>query len=1002
MNILTQRSDDLGEMRHSPILTAVETVLRQQTLFTRDVSGRLWIGADAVARAVVGAKKWSERELLKLPRDTHASVCTLNMTPEERDAMRQGTHQIARQIQDQLATYGQRESRQPHEILDLHSGPPTTTSPFGRLDASEYKSELGRRATATRKRLTFKHPASGRRAPLMRWHKLTLTVEVPQQMTAHMAEAIGHYLLQQWKQVTADEREDLEELLEDQVKAPDSELAQLTRGLQTETIGQVKKEALLHYLIFLGQQLAETDPARGLLREIVRRLRRFQAWLRRPDKADVDYEITLGGETLNLRTLFAQANAWDPLPVIPIIDGYIGETTNWQTTEQQHIFGIKMKLNGEVARFKKVSSFTYHLDVLRGRFDPTPTRRARFAALYFAVFADPGNTKFDPGTTLESDILPRLRTQNADAAGEQVVLDEIVARCEGAQIDPLVRSLRRLLQRTTIMPTSTIDVQIALGTGIVDTTRTRVLREGRVLHDVLTPDKKAYLGYVTVGEPRTSEDNLFKLRAEIRIEDVPCYENDGVPEPVELRYNAAGYRTLPVFLTTGRPNLGGADTPATPGVVVNCQLDEEVKAMAQHTPGAWFIYRYTFTLVTYLALHELTRRYHEPLFISIVRSHQYVEDEEKPGDPEGFIAMLGKLLAQVLSQDHPANSQGLVRPAKPGAPVERWKLRNAAASLYTPLPKIFQLPTPVEMAIPKLAILVVSARESDRVREQPDGRWMTLVGEVIKIEQQTPDTVQVGRAATIGGTYPETELYSRPTAILDAIHNLYMEGFRHILYVAQAPYSSVLHLTRGEDREGLYFMSHPIIEAALHGKDDLRIYPIFRDHYHAMKISAPGATALYIQDTLDLTRVVDSPGGPQQMVVFLNLFSGQAGVGRKEADGSYNGVVSYATLLNMYGGVLDDNHLRAALINDAEGANPLKDTIVRYLTLFHLSRYEVAGSKVNLKLDPYSDIIGDESIGKRTVQAHMVEKLRFNFLAFLGEVRNVVQAAGGSTNGRAR
>ena len=73
----------------------------------------------------------------------------------------------------------------------------------------------------------------------------------------------------------------------------------------------------------------------------------------------------------------------------------------------------------------------------------------------------------------------------------------------------------------------------------------------------------------------------------------------------------------------------------------------------------------------------------------------------------------------------------------------------------------------------------------------------------------------------------------------------------------------------------------------------------------------------------------------------------------------------------------------------------LKDTLVLYLTLFHLSRYEVGvRPAIALKLDPYNDIIGSDSVGAWAVRQHVQPGLRFNFLAFLTEVRNATMVPG--------
>ncbi|CCQ57298.1 hypothetical protein CWATWH0005_85 [Crocosphaera watsonii WH 0005] len=60
---------------------------------------------------------------------------------------------------------------------------------------------------------------------------------------------------------------------------------------------------------------------------------------------------------------------------------------------------------------------------------------------------------------------------------------------------------------------------------------------------------------------------------------------------------------------------------------------------------------------------------------------------------------------------------------------------------------------------------------------------------------------------------------------------------------------------------------------------------------------------------------------------------------------------------------------------------------MNYLTLFHFSRYEAASSMINLKLDPYQNLIGDNSVGALSMSKHSNKNIDFNSLAFLTEVR---------------
>ncbi|EAZ92952.1 hypothetical protein [Crocosphaera chwakensis] len=116
-------------------------------------------------------------------------------------------------------------------------------------------------------------------------------------------------------------------------------------------------------------------------------------------------------------------------------------------------------------------------------------------------------------------------------------------------------------------------------------------------------------------------------------------------------------------------------------------------------------------------------------------------------------------------------------------------------------------------------------------------------------------------------------------------------------------------------------------------------------------------------------------------MVFFNLFNGIT-VGNDKSK-SYNGVISYTTLLNIYNDTGHEKSIYQGLINNTK----LKQDILNYLALFHFSRYEAASKMINLKLDPYQNLIGDNSVAALSMLKHSNRNIDFNSLAFLTEVR---------------
>jgi len=225
-------------------------------------------------------------------------------------------------------------------------------------------------------------------------------------------------------------------------------------------------------------------------------------------------------------------------------------------------------------------------------------------------------------------------------------------------------------------------------------------------------------------------------------------------------------------------------------------------------------------------------------------------------------------------------------------------------------------------------------------------------------------------------------MFSDPTVIIDEVAKLYKKGYQRFIYIAKAPYTSSLYMTQKEEDEGLFFMSKEVIKALKSTHDNIKIYPMFFDKYYASKFRENiGVSSLYVKDTVELANIVDDPS--KKSIVFFNLFNGIT-IG-KGAERNYNGVISYATFANIYEGILDNEDIYKGLIFNSN----LKNEILNLLTLFHFSRYEKA-KQINLKLNPYENLIGDESVGTLSLFNHMRGRSLFNLLAFLTEVKKVL------------
>ncbi|MDB9311968.1 hypothetical protein PN462_02555 [Spirulina sp. CS-785/01] len=850
-------------------------------------------------------------------------------------------------------------------------------------------------------------------ASLLKFHKVTISVRDINQFQEGMQRGVENHIEEQ---LAGDEEiEDAKEALEDLIERPNSDFNRLQQVVDTESLGKLKKEAKICYLEYLAQQIDREQEGNVIyLEDLIRRLRAIEDYINDPNKSDGDYEVSYGGEVINYRDWFSRAESLDYLPIIPIFSDSLGETTDDNETERTFTFGLKLKLGHPVQARGGKEVFDYYLDVL----DPNKLREQfqesdravvlrkvlRVLFLYYFAFAtrsNPRKNNYNIESELEYDIIANFDQQilpifqGNDERQKQRILTNIIRGFRQLNIKTKIERLRELLQRIlkriTIFSPEYFHREIGVSRGILEQYPDDLM-QGHFFEDVVGTNPKGCLRYITIKDAHPSETTFCQLPVTLKFEDIRYYPTEE-EEKFKIEYaSLQQIYQLPILFIpnselskeTSKKNLRQQKMMVF--AYNNRHLDRENCDAVQG-----FIYRFTMSLLVYVTLRVILEEWekyhleqdHHHLFLPILRFHE--GDSNHPSLSEEFMADLSKVVAHLLN----TNAQSSYYSNSQGVRIKNQdtnKLRNAFSSLYSVLPQTFTFsdsPSQLDTTLDKLALIVVSSLESDGTRRNRDRTLgkSTLFGEVIGITNQQGKT-QIQLRHTFSQNYSNSVIYRNPSILNDVVVNLHQKGYRHILYVAQAPYSNNLHLTQVQQETEFLFMSPTLIQSMMSGVEDMQIYPVFFSKYYVRKSKKLEVSSYTLQDTSNLLNLVEDPS--QKVVVFFNLFNGIT-IGNRD-ERFYNGVMSYSTLLNIYQGVLDDQSIRQGLIYEGS----LKDAILRYITLFHFFRLENSQNKKKLKLDPYEQMIGDDSLRKNSVFYHMDGQTYFNNLAFLTEVNSIL------------
>ncbi len=992
MNRLEEDTAALVPVDYGPLLKSVLSALQgpKKPLFELTEKGNLTVNVDALAQQVVAL---AQRPSV-VATAPGLNAATINFADTAvRDAF---VGQVTR-VRDRVSELLQ-------ETL------PTGSAPREAL-VQDLKTFVGRSSTLgldyplnvpftnlEKQQLTVRRPASVQ--PALKFHRVAITVRDVGRFDEDLVVGLRNHARLGFSDAQQADLAELEQMLDDpNTYARDVE--RLKALVSNELVGRLKREAMLRYLEFLGQGVSDATPGGQYLRSLLARLRGLEAYVANPARADGDFTIAFRHQQVNFRDLFSRADAFDAVPIIPIVEGTLGQSTNDGSLESRFVFGMKLKLNGPVAARGKRTTYEYYLDLIDPRsaeykrMAGTSTRHAeralQIALLYFVVFDRFGDLDHDPIAEFERRWLPRLR-KGPDDEIEQV-LGEVVDALRRQAIAPTLVQLKALLRnrtRTISAEKASYPLHVRVRSGILERDLDAVLREGRLFKDELRANPRAALKYLAIDPEQVESSALVKLAARIDIEAVYYYPTDA-HERFSMAYDLADWRVLPVLMV---PILRDAEARKHLRPRLERYLSHHVVVMPYAgddlaTQPARFAYRFVYTLLSYVCLSLLVEAARPAararLFVPIVRLHR--SGKENPPPMERFIRGLGKSLAHLFGQECRASSQGFNVSDGVRDTDLRYTTQNGLSSLYSVLPKTFRVPADTS-AVERLAIVAVSSRKCDAVYRGAR-EIVNLVGEAVGITRDAEGGVRVEALGTFSANYEDRDLYREPTALVDLVTRLFREGYRHVVYVAKSPYSSSLPLARGQVDEELFFMSKDIIKRLKECGLDLKVYPVYCDKYYALKLAGIKAKALYIQDTIELTAVLDDLN--KKLVVFFNLFNGITVGNAEDGTRNYNGVVSYATPLNIYEGILDDQDIRMALLYDGRG-NSLKNAILEYLTLFHFSRYE-RDRDISLKLDPYKGIIGDDSVSRICLFDHATGRGQFHALAFLTEVRRALGRA---------
>ena len=819
-NNLSEDNNQLARLNYTELLAAILKQVKRINPFTwssQDDTTRLGLSIHNIAESI------SQKNISGLLINNRGvRSATINLTPETQET-------VIKQIQElyQILSSHLEASRPSEDIKEALFSLVSNLSDFHDPTNNSqpklgFKHNFQSSPSLMQKRLDLESRSKGSDA-VLKLHLLTISVRNIAIFEQQLKTSIENHILSD-TDLSPEDQQDIQDNLEELIKNKQSAFYDLTERVYTETVGKLKKEAKILYLEYLQENIDPQKPDLIYLTDLIRRLRLLDQYLNDPNEPDGKYDVSYENVHLNYREYCARAENLDILPIIPIVEGNLGETTAIEQGKKEFIFCLKMKLDGQVKNqgINSDNAFNYYLELLNPEseehkkrlHDDYRSKRFKEKVLqiflvYFFVFASRNDPKsanynyqaeldYDPTAKFDSHFLPILKG-NDEAAKKrlfQTMIDGFTMVNTVTKIGRLQQLLKNHLKQTTIIPTKNWSIHLGLEKSLLKSPEA-ILNE-RIFFKPVFDNSKEYLRYITIYSSQVEENNLCHLPVNLTIEDIRYFPTNE-SQSLSLNYHLKDIKTIPIVLW----NYVNENDEIYKVYNSNFKSEKLIsiaykkETLIKNEADKVFLYKFTFSLLTYISLKLIIDHVEERLFLPIMRLQRSGQDNTTAD--EDFMRSFSKILAHLLSHDALSSSQGfdISKPPK----QRQYSIPNTLNSLYSVIPRVFEYKN-YQPELKKLAIIIISSRESDRTYDEKK-IVSNLMGEIVTIDREE-NKVYLRNAKTFSANYDKDRMYKEPDVVIDQVTELYNKGYRHIFYVAKSPYTSSLVLETKDEDDFLY------------------------------------------------------------------------------------------------------------------------------------------------------------------------------------------------------
>ncbi|MTJ10471.1 hypothetical protein FJR04_22800, partial [Anabaena sp. UHCC 0204] len=570
---------DLANVDYTDLLTKILLILKQKQIFNISKDNqRILININEIVNEVIKLNPYNP-----LGNERSVRAATLNFSSGSQDSFIQQIKEITTCLQQDLATAIQKnpENQSIDKVAFIKKFMPDLQTFKGEILKDEktktpildFTYPFQNAKNLQKQRLTVNKIENSQQKQLLKAHKVKISVDKPRDFQTTLLTGIHNCFNIKFADVTSQDREDLEDIIDNLAKNTNSDIYILQNLVNQETLGKIKKLAKIKYLEFLLDNIDENVQGRIYLEDLIRRLKLLENYINDSNKADGDYQVNYGGISINYQTIFSRSDAYDMLPIIPNIEGYLGETEDPNREKIEFTFGLKLKFDGKVQAYGGKTVFDYHLNLL----DPDSKEHQaqiandsknftfvnkilKIAFLYYFIFASRQNPQaenyhpqseleYNPIEKFEKDVLPILR--GSDDEAKRKLFRSWIGGFSKLNVREKIKTLKtvliNLIKRETPFPSRHYPVHISVKNSILENDIDTINERETIFQDALRRNFKDCLKYINLGNATTQKNLLITLPANISISEIHFLETED-KETFDMEYDIPqGIGVLPVI-----------------------------------------------------------------------------------------------------------------------------------------------------------------------------------------------------------------------------------------------------------------------------------------------------------------------------------------------------------------------------------------------------------------------------------------------------------------------